>query len=83
MDIQEITKQIVREAKGDVVAVAYEGKKVVFEGETWYELIIQDGSIFAAWYALIDGDAIFYDRDKLAMEDRIPEIDEAIARREA
>ncbi|QLF84541.1 hypothetical protein SEA_RIE18_59 [Microbacterium phage Rie18] len=79
MDIQEITKQIVREARGEVVAVAYEGKKVEFQDETWYQLIISDhGGVYPAWYALIDGDAVLYERDKIAIEDRIDEIDEAI-----
>jgi hypothetical protein len=83
MELQEIIKQIVRETSGymEDVAVAYEGAKVEHDGETWYELTVRhhDG-YFKGWYALFDGEICYYDQDQIAHEDRIPAIDEAIAK---
>lgn len=76
MELKRLIEKIVSDAKGEIVAVAYEGNKVEYQGETWYELIIRDhGGVYASWYMEQDGEAVYYDRDRLDNEDRIPEID--------
>lgn len=76
MNLQELIAKIVADAKGEVVGIAYEGNKVEYDGEVWYQLLIADhGGYFTAWYAAIDGEAVYYDRDRIDPEDRIPEID--------
>lgn len=84
MNLQELIAKIVADAKGEMVAVAYEGVKVEHDGEVWYQLLIADhGGYYTVWYADIDGEAVYYDRDRIAPEDRIAEIDATIPRYDA
>ncbi|UDG78678.1 hypothetical protein SEA_NEPTUNE_59 [Microbacterium phage Neptune] len=79
MNLQEL----INAAKGDrEAAIAYEGNRVEFENEVWYEMAIwEDGKLSFEWWAELEGDAVYYDQSHIPAEDRIAEIDEAIAKR--
>lgn len=63
------------------LSVVYEGNKVEFEGEIWYEITTADGSgSYTAWCTILDGFTM-YDGDKIDQSDRISEIDDLIAAR--
>ncbi|UYL85353.1 hypothetical protein SEA_HAGER_60 [Microbacterium phage Hager] len=80
MNLQELINSVQALSTGS--AVAYEGNKVEYEGEVWYELAIWDnGKLSFGWYADLEGDAVYYDQSHIGNEDRIPAIDEAIAKR--
>lgn len=82
MNLQELINAI--KVDREMAAVAYEGSKVEFDGEVWYELAIwEDGKLSFEWYADLDGEAVYYDQSHIGYEDRIPAIDEAIAKRDA
>ena len=80
MNLQQIIDTV--RAERNVTAVAYEGNEVEYEGEHWYELAVWEGEKLSyEWYAELEGDAVYYDQAHLSAEDRISEIDEAIAKR--
>jgi len=80
MNLQDLIDMV--KAERTVTAVAYEGNSVEFEGETWYELAVWEGDKLShEWYADLEGDAVYYDQSHIPSEDRIPEIDKAIAAR--
>lgn len=82
MTLQELINKIKEDRT--IAAVAYEGNTVRYEDEVWYELAIwEDGKLTFEWYADLEGEAVFYDQSHIGHEDRIPEIDEAIAKRDA
>lgn len=79
MNLQELINEVKTQIDA---AVAYEGNRVEFEGEIWYELAIwDDGKLSFAWYADLEGEAVYYDQSHIPSEDRIPEIDRVIASR--
>ena len=65
------------EDERDSVSIAYSGSKVEYEGEVWYEITVADGSWQETnWYAILDNDGVaMYEPERLASDDRIPEID--------
>lgn len=65
------------EDERDSVSIAYSGSKVEYEGEVWYEITVADGSSQDTnWYAILDDAGVaMYEPERLAADDRIPEID--------
>jgi len=65
------------------LTISYEGNKVEFEGEIWYEITVADGTgSYTAWNSILDGGYAVYDGDRIDPADRIPAIDAILAKRE-
>lgn len=79
-DVIEAIKVQIYEPKDRANLVfTYEGRKVEFEDEIWYEITGFDGASHTGWWTILDGNVVMYDGDRIALEDRVPEIDAFIS----
>lgn len=77
LSVIEGIKEFWPEDERDNLSIAYSGSKVEYEGEIWYEITVADGTFQDTnWYAILDDAGVtMYEPERLAADDRIPEID--------
>ncbi|WZB38526.1 hypothetical protein SEA_MORTYSMITH_57 [Microbacterium phage MortySmith] len=82
LEVIEALKAIYSPEDRENLSISYSGTKVEYEGEIWYEITTADGSgSYTAFCSILDSEFVNYDGDHLDGDDRIPEIEEIIAKR--
>lgn len=65
------------------LTISYQGVKVEYEGEVWYQISTADSSgWYTAFGSILDGEYVNYDGDHLDFNDKIPEIEAILAKRD-